>query len=55
MLGDFCGCTQVIDNWEGQPGAAVVSRGASVTRERALLDWANDMEALVTTQVRGSC
>ncbi len=45
---------QVIDNWEGQPGAAVVSRGASVTRERALLDWANEMETLVTTQVRCS-
>ncbi|CAL8471033.1 g10575 [Coccomyxa elongata] len=41
---------EVIDNWEGQPGAAVVSRGASVTRERALLDWANEMETLVTTQ-----
>lgn len=40
-----------MDNWEGQPGAAVVAQGASVTRERRLLDWANEMEALVTTQV----
>jgi hypothetical protein len=41
---------QVFDNWEGQPGAAVVSEGASATRERRLLDWANEMEALVSTQ-----
>lgn len=45
---------QVYDNWEGQPGAAVVAAGASVTRERRLLDWATEMEALVTTQVRAS-
>ncbi len=48
----FRGCwAQVFDNWEGQPGAAVVSEGASATRERRLLDWANEMETLVTTQV----
>jgi len=44
-----------MDNWEGQPGAAVVAQGASVTRERRLLDWANEMEALVTTQVSPIC
>ena len=46
-------CAQVFDNWEGQPGAAVVSAGGSATRERRLLDWANEMEALVSTQVGG--
>ena len=42
---------QVIDNWEGQPGAAVLAKGASASRERRLLEWANDMEAVVNTQV----
>ena len=47
-----CASAQVFDNWEGQPGAAVVTAGGSATRERRLLDWANEMEALVSTQVR---
>ena len=42
---------QVMDNWEGQPGAAVVAPGGTASRERRLLDWANDMEVLVNTQV----
>lgn len=42
---------QVMDNWEGQPGAAVVAPSGTASRERRLLDWANDMEALVNTQV----
>ena len=42
---------QVMDNWEGQPGAAVLAKGATASRERRLLEWANDMEALVNTQV----
>ena len=42
---------QVMDNWEGQPGAAVLTKGATASRERRLLEWANDMEALVNTQV----
>ncbi|CAK0782270.1 hypothetical protein CVIRNUC_005612 [Coccomyxa viridis] len=41
---------EVMDNWEGQPGAAVMTKGASASRERRLLEWANDMEALVNTQ-----
>ena len=43
---------QVMDNWEGQPGAAVVAPGGTASRERRLLDWANDMEVLVNAQVR---
>ena len=42
---------QVMDNWEGQPGAAVVAPSGTASRERRLLEWANDMEALVNTQV----
>lgn len=41
---------EVMDNWEGQPGAAVVAPSGTASRERRLLDWANDMEALVNTQ-----
>ena len=46
---------QVMDNWEGQPGAAVLTKGATASRERRLLEWANDMEALVNTQVCAVC
>ena len=49
--GDTAIATQVMDNWEGQPGAAVLAKGASASRERRLLEWANDMEAIVNTQV----
>ena len=42
---------QVMDNWQGQPGAAVIAPGGSASKERRLLDWANDMEAIVNTQV----
>ena len=49
--GDTSVTVQVMDNWEGQPGAAVLTKGATASRERRLLEWANDMETLVNTQV----
>lgn len=49
--GGTAAAMQVMDNWEGQPGAAVLAKGATASRERRLLEWANDMEALVNTQV----
>ena len=42
---------EVYDNWEGQPGASVVSGGNKATREGQLLSWATEIEALVSTQV----
>ena len=40
-----------MDNWQGQPGAAVIAPGGTASKERRLLEWANDMEAIVNTQV----
>jgi len=38
----------VHDNWEGGPGASVLSKDGSVTRENQLLSWANDIEAMMS-------
>ena len=46
----LCG-VQVVDNWEGAPGAVVVVGGRADTREGQLLAWANEMEATITAQV----
>ncbi len=43
---------QVVDNWEGAPGAVVVVAGRAATREGRLLAWANEMEATIASQVR---
>ncbi|KAL0017961.1 hypothetical protein WJX77_011475 [Trebouxia sp. C0004] len=40
----------VFDNWEGQPGAAVMAGGKSSTRESKLLAWATDIEAQLGLQ-----
>lgn len=50
-IGLRCAVLQVMDNWQGQPGAAVIAPGGTASKERRLLDWANDMEAIVNTQV----
>lgn len=42
---------QVVDNWEGAPGAVVVVAGRAATREGRLLAWANEMEATIASQV----
>ena len=42
---------EVCDNWAGGPGAAVIAAGKSSTRENRLIAWAEDIEALVTSQV----
>lgn len=34
----------VFDNWEGLPGASVISGGDVTTREKCLLSWATEME-----------
>lgn len=49
-MGRMCG-VQVMDNWEGAPGAVVVVKGRANTREGQLLAWANEMEATIVTQV----
>ncbi|KAL0032750.1 hypothetical protein WJX79_007652 [Trebouxia sp. C0005] len=41
---------EVFDNWEGQPGAAVMAGGKSSTRESKLLAWATDIEAQLGLQ-----
>ncbi|KAK9840557.1 hypothetical protein WJX81_000946 [Elliptochloris bilobata] len=41
---------EVMDNWEGAPGAVVVVGGRAATREGQLLAWANEMEATIATQ-----
>ncbi|KAK9846893.1 hypothetical protein WJX84_008768 [Apatococcus fuscideae] len=41
---------EVYDNWEGQPGASVISGGNKATREGRLLSWATEIEALVSSQ-----
>jgi hypothetical protein len=36
---------QVLDNWEGSPGAAVVAGGVATTREARLAAWAGSVAA----------
>ncbi|CAD7704808.1 unnamed protein product [Ostreobium quekettii] len=35
----------VFDNWEGHPGASVISGGNVTTREKCLLQWATEIES----------
>jgi hypothetical protein len=34
---------EVYDNWRNAPGSLVLADGVETTRERKLLEWANDM------------
>eukprot|EP00884_Botryococcus_braunii_P010877 jgi/Botrbrau1/19791/Bobra.0124s0039.1 len=40
----------VYDNWEGSPGAKVMVGGTALSREKRLLTWAQEIEALVHEQ-----